>query len=106
MTSQPEYKKLTQLEHILLRSDMYIGSMEKQREQMWILDKKSEKIIQKEIVYIPGFLKIFDEILVNAIDQSISTLNPFPYQTMEKLFQLSLMKRKICMCQNLFLAIY
>jgi DNA topoisomerase-2 len=44
--------------------------MEKQREQMWILDKKSEKIIQKEIVYIPGFLKIFDEILVNAIDQS------------------------------------
>ena len=33
---------------------------------MWILDEKSEenqKIIKKEITYVPGLYKIFDEIL-------------------------------------------
>ena len=33
---------------------------------MWILDEKAEegpKIIKKEITYIPGLYKIFDEIL-------------------------------------------
>ena len=33
---------------------------------MWILDEKGEegpKIIKKEITYVPGLYKIFDEIL-------------------------------------------
>jgi hypothetical protein len=33
---------------------------------MWILDEKAEegpKIIKKEITYVPGLYKIFDEIL-------------------------------------------
>lgn len=35
---------------------------------MWILDEKAEegpKIIKKEITYVPGLYKIFDEILGN-----------------------------------------
>jgi DNA topoisomerase-2 len=33
---------------------------------MWIV--KNGKMVQKEIEYVPGFFKIFDEILVNAAD--------------------------------------
>ena len=62
------YQKKTQLEHILLRPDTYIGSVQPVTEKMWIYDKESEKIISKEITYTPGLFKIYDEILVNAAD--------------------------------------
>ena len=35
---------------------------------MWVIDEKSGKMINKEIEYVPGLYKIFDEILVNAVD--------------------------------------
>lgn len=62
------YQKKSQLEHILLRPDTYIGSVEKASELMWIYDLESESMIQKQIDYVPGLYKIFDEILVNAAD--------------------------------------
>ena len=62
------YQKKTQLEHILLRPDTYIGTTEKISEKMWVIDEKSGKMINKEISYVPGLYKIFDEILVNAVD--------------------------------------
>jgi len=67
-TVESTYQKKTQLEHILLRPDSYIGSVEKVSELMWVLDKENNKIIQKEVTYVPGLYKIFDEILVNAAD--------------------------------------
>ena len=62
------YQKKTQLEHILLRPDTYIGTTEKITEKMWVIDEKSQKMVNKEITYVPGLYKIFDEILVNAVD--------------------------------------
>ena len=62
------YQKKTQLEHILLRPDTYIGTTEKITEKMWVLDEKSGRMIHREITYAPGLYKIFDEILVNAVD--------------------------------------
>ncbi|XP_034171791.2 DNA topoisomerase 2 isoform X1 [Osmia lignaria lignaria] len=62
------YQKKSQLEHILLRPDTYIGSVEPVCELMWIYDKEKECMIQREIKYVPGLYKIFDEILVNAAD--------------------------------------
>ncbi|XP_006619464.1 DNA topoisomerase 2 isoform X3 [Apis dorsata] len=62
------YQKKSQLEHILLRPDTYIGSVEPVTETMWVYDKEKESMIQKEIKYVPGLYKIFDEILVNAAD--------------------------------------
>ena len=35
---------------------------------MYIYDSDEGKIIQKEVSYVPGLYKIFDEILVNAAD--------------------------------------
>jgi hypothetical protein len=62
------YQKKTQLEHILLRPDTYIGSVQHSTEKMWVLDEETKKIVSREITYVPGFYKIFDEILVNAAD--------------------------------------
>lgn len=62
------YQKKSQLEHILLRPDSYIGSVEPVTELMWIYDKEKDSMVQKEIKYVPGLYKIFDEILVNAAD--------------------------------------
>lgn len=63
------YQKKTQLEHILLRPDTYIGSTEKQQSQLWVHD--GERLVLKTITYAPGLFKIFDEILVNAADNKV-----------------------------------
>lgn len=62
------YQKKSQLEHILLRPDTYIGSVEHVKELMWVYDKESKRMVQRELSYVPGLYKIFDEILVNAAD--------------------------------------
>jgi len=35
---------------------------------MWVLDSHRKKIVQRNISYVPGLYKIFDEIMVNASD--------------------------------------
>ncbi|NP_001037009.1 DNA topoisomerase 2 [Bombyx mori] len=67
------YQKKSQLEHILLRPDTYIGSVERATETMWVYDKVKECMMQKELTSVPdcsfpGLYKIYDEILVNAAD--------------------------------------
>lgn len=66
-----QYQKLSQLEHILKRPDTYIGSVEKNRVEMWCFDKESEMMKFSEVTIVPGLYKIFDEILVNAADNKI-----------------------------------
>jgi hypothetical protein len=63
------YQKKSQLEHILLRPDTYIGSTEKQQQTLWVHD--GERLVYKPITYAPGLFKIFDEILVNAADNKV-----------------------------------
>ena len=67
-TVEETYQKKTQLEHILLRPDTYIGSTEPLTQNMFILNPTTERIASREITYTPGLYKIFDEILVNAAD--------------------------------------
>jgi len=67
-TVEERYKKLDQLEHILLRPDTYIGSIEHHQQALWVWDKANEKMVQRTISYVPGLYKIFDEVLVNAAD--------------------------------------
>uniref|UniRef100_A0A8C4TJM6 DNA topoisomerase (ATP-hydrolyzing) n=1 Tax=Erpetoichthys calabaricus TaxID=27687 RepID=A0A8C4TJM6_ERPCA len=61
------YQKKTQLEHILLRPDTYIGSVEPVTQQMWVFDEEAG-LNNREVTFVPGLYKIFDEILVNAAD--------------------------------------
>lgn len=46
----------------------YIGSVEPVTESMWVYDTEESAMVQREITYVPGLYKIFDEILVNAAD--------------------------------------
>uniref|UniRef100_A0A6Q2XLA8 DNA topoisomerase 2 n=1 Tax=Esox lucius TaxID=8010 RepID=A0A6Q2XLA8_ESOLU len=61
------YQKKTQLEHILLRPDTYIGSVEPVTQQMWVFDE-DVGMTCRDVTFVPGLYKIFDEILVNAAD--------------------------------------
>jgi DNA topoisomerase II len=68
-TIEETYQKLSQLEHILLRPDTYIGSTEKQPQCLWVHD--GERMVLKSVNIAPGLYKIFDEILVNASDNKV-----------------------------------
>jgi len=67
-----KYDKKTPREHVLLRPDTYIGDIEPTSEPMWIYSSEDENMIKKQITYTPGFLKVFDELLVNARDAAVN----------------------------------
>eukprot|EP00434_Breviolum_minutum_P014203 symbB.v1.2.012523.t2/scaffold852.1/size193270/1 len=68
-TVEQIYQKKTQLEHILLRPDSYVGSVERQHQDQWVLKDGSMSL--KSLSFVPALYKIFDEILVNAADNLI-----------------------------------
>lgn len=69
-TVEETYVMLSQHEHILKRPDTYIGSVNKQTSQEWVFDTQTNKIIKKTVQTTPGFMKIVDEAITNAIDHS------------------------------------
>lgn len=62
------FNQLTQLEHIIKRPDTYIGSVERSEKQMWVYNTELDSMELREVSFVPGLYKIFDEILVNAAD--------------------------------------
>ena len=70
-TVEEIYTKKELHQHILDRPDSYIGSTKETTEERFVYDTENKKIIKKIIEYNPGMIKIFDEILVNAIDQTV-----------------------------------
>jgi DNA topoisomerase II len=69
-TNEQKYQKKTPREHVLLRPDTYIGDIDPTDEMMWIYDLQSKMIVKKQIEYVPGFYKVFDELIVNARDHT------------------------------------
>jgi len=59
---------LSHLEHIIVRPDTYVGSVERQTDKMWVYNSEVEGMEYRSVTYVPGLYKIFDEILVNAAD--------------------------------------
>ncbi|KIX03425.1 uncharacterized protein Z518_06977 [Rhinocladiella mackenziei CBS 650.93] len=70
-----QYQKLTQLEHIIKRPDTYIGSVERTEKQMWVYNTEQDSMEYREVSFVPGIFKIFDEILVNAADNKQNDKN-------------------------------
>lgn len=62
-----KYKKLTDIDHVLLKSGMWIGSTKKRTDEVLFLE--NNKAVKKLVTYNPGFLKIFDEIISNSADE-------------------------------------
>lgn len=63
------YQVLSDIEHILLKPGMYVGSQQLITEDMYIIEDGN--IIKKSIKYIPALQRIYEEILLNAFDQTV-----------------------------------
>lgn len=61
----------TDKQHILEVPDTYIGSIDKSDTDLWIMNEDNTRIIQKNISYIPGLFKLFDEGIVNCRDHVV-----------------------------------
>ena len=42
---------------------------------MWVYDTELDSMVMREVSFVPGLYKIFDEILVNAADNKIRDKN-------------------------------
>ena len=72
MTStSKKYQKLDQREHVLKRPNMYIGCIDEDRIETYVYNSDSNSIEKKEINYIAGLYKLFDEIIVNTLDHIV-----------------------------------
>jgi len=69
-----KYQQKTDKQHILDNPDTYIGSVEIVDSELYIFstnDDNKDKIIIKQIKYIPALFKLFDEGIVNCRDHAI-----------------------------------
>jgi len=69
MTDVKDVKILNDIEHVLTRPGMYIGSINSESQFFWLPEK--DKMVYKELEYIPGLFKIFNELLDNAVDEGV-----------------------------------
>jgi len=63
-------KILTEVEHILKRPARYVGSTTPEPSQQYLLT--DGKAVREEVTFVPATLKIFDEIITNSRDFSLT----------------------------------
>ena len=70
MATKKQYIKKDPIEHIMLRPDMYIGSITLKKTEEYIAEKVDDtyKIYKKEIRVSPAIVRVFIEAISNAID--------------------------------------
>ena len=78
---EQKYRRLTDVEHALLRPGRYIGNVSPHTAETWVIGsrpvadgdtiKVAENVmVRKEITWNPGLIKIFDEVITNSVDHS------------------------------------
>lgn len=65
---EQKYRKLSDIEHVLLRPGMYVGSTKSREEEIYVLGDEG-RFEKRKLTYNPAFLKIFDEIVSNSVDE-------------------------------------
>lgn len=65
------YRKIDQRQHVLLRPGMYVGAIEEDTCTAWIMDDTTGLMASRSVRYVPALYKVFDEILMNAVDHSV-----------------------------------
>jgi DNA gyrase/topoisomerase IV subunit B len=68
-TVEEKYQELSELQHILLRPGMWIGSTQVEESDRFVYNSEMGKMEQRTISYVPAMLKLFDEILSNSCDE-------------------------------------
>jgi len=66
-----KYQQKTDKQHILDNPDTYIGSVENVDSFVWLLNDAGDKIVERNINYIPALFKLFDEGIVNCRDHVV-----------------------------------
>lgn len=66
-----KYKKHELRDHIYQIPDTYVGSVEPTQLETYLYDDETQRMKKTTITYVPGLYKIFDEVIVNALDQSM-----------------------------------
>lgn len=65
---EDKYKVLDQITHILLRPQTYVGSNKPNTSIKNVIEEG--QVVQREITFIPSFVKIFDEVITNSVDEN------------------------------------
>jgi len=65
---EDKYKVLDQITHILLRPQTYVGSNKPNTSIKNVIEEG--QVVQREITFIPSFVKIFDEVVTNSVDEN------------------------------------
>jgi len=72
---EAEFERKTPVEHVLLRPDMYIGSVKPRPGSYWVPKERAAgrgsatcSMEAKDARPVPGLVKLLDEVLVNAMD--------------------------------------
>lgn len=63
-----QYQTIEEIDHILIRPDMYIGENTVKKSNMYMYDPIEDSVTYSKVAYSTGLMKIFDEILINAAD--------------------------------------
>lgn len=74
-TIKSEYKQLTDIQHILLRSEMYSGSRELTEMPKYLLHADG-KIYPENIKVVPAALLFANELICNSYDEAVRTRKP------------------------------
>ena len=66
-TIEEQYQKLSLHEHVLKRPDSYIGTVEPDEGEYWVVNGPvgDEKMERKRLKFVPGLFKIFDMNITN-----------------------------------------
>jgi DNA topoisomerase-2 len=65
---EDKYKVLDQITHILLRPQTYVGSNKPNTSIKNVIEEG--QVVQREITFVPSFVKIFDEVITNSVDEN------------------------------------
>lgn len=68
-TIEDKYKAMSDIEHVLFRPGMYVGSTKKETVSSFIYNKETGKMEYCEYSIVPAMLKIVDEIISNSCDE-------------------------------------
>lgn len=66
---EERYKSLSEIDHILFRPGMWVGSTKSESKQMFIYDSERKSMVFEDVDYVPGLLKIIDEVISNSCDE-------------------------------------
>lgn len=80
---EQKYRRLSDVEHVLLRPGRYIGSVKPKTQESWVVanafvhggdatfkETDTKKMLRRELTWNPGLIKLFDEIISNSVDFS------------------------------------